>query len=233
MNNEYKQIELNLRDITNKIENKSANKECEDIGKLEIWKPIMGYEKFYQVSNFGRIMSNDRLLSNNILRHGRIMSPNFHPGGYLRIDLINEYGRRKQYSIHRIVALNFIPNPNNLLEVNHKNANKHDNCISNLEWISHINNIKHAINLGIFCNRKHNPKFGENSPFSKLTDSQVIKMREMYASGHYFYEDLCYIFKIKLTTVFKIINGITWKHIKISESLKYRINQTKQKNILN
>lgn len=96
--------------------------------QVEIWKPIPNYEGLYEVSNLGRIRSlyNYRkynVLTQNIKR------------GYYQIGL-RKNGIRKWYQVHRLVAQAFIPNPDNLPQVNHKNENKLDNEISNLEWCS-------------------------------------------------------------------------------------------------
>lgn len=92
----------------------------------EIWKDIKGYEGLYQVSNWGRIWSS---------RKQRYMKP-YDNKGYLRVDLIAKNGKRKQEFVHRLVALTFIDNPENYTIVNHKDENKTNNCVENLEWCS-------------------------------------------------------------------------------------------------
>lgn len=111
--------------------------------KNEIWKSIENYENLYEVSNFGRI----KLLSNLNFRDSRdkeIIIPQFiHPKGYVYVNL-SKNGKRKYAKVHRIVAKAFIPNLNNLPEVNHKDLNKQNNNSNNLEWSSHADNMKHA-----------------------------------------------------------------------------------------
>lgn len=73
----------------------------------------------------------------------RCLKPYSNGKGYLVIRLINEEGKRA-YKLHRLLAINFIDNPNNKLFVNHKNGIKNDNNLNNLEWVTHSENIKHA-----------------------------------------------------------------------------------------
>lgn len=97
----------------------------------EIWKDIKGYEGYYQVSNKGRIWS---VLSQ------RYLKPQHDNCGYYRIQLTAKNGKRKTEKVHRLVAINFIDNPDNLPEVNHINHIRDDNRIENLEWCNHKEN---------------------------------------------------------------------------------------------
>lgn len=123
----------------------------------EVWKDINGYDGVYQVSNLGRIRTKDRMLKreyhNGYVRKGQLIKMHEDKDGYLRVNLYKN-GKPKTGLIHRLVAQTFIPNPNNLPQVNHKNLNKQDNRIENLEWISLEDNIKHAANFGLY----HHPE---------------------------------------------------------------------------
>lgn len=105
----------------------------------EIWKDIEGYEGLYQVSNLGRVKSL------NYKRSGKegILTPTPIYGGYMHINLYKN-GKPKPYLIHRLVAQSFIPNPNNLPEVNHKDENKENNSVDNLEWCTSKYNANHG-----------------------------------------------------------------------------------------
>lgn len=96
---------------------------------IEFWKPIIGYEGLYEVSNLGRVKS---LNYNNTNQEG-MLKPSYQSDGYLNITLC-KFGKAKRYRIHRLVAEAFIPNPNNYPEVNHIDENKLNNCVENLEW---------------------------------------------------------------------------------------------------
>ena len=115
----------------------------------EIWRPIKGYEDLYEVSNLGRVRSLDRYYPDMIkmpngalapyVRKGKIMKSFVQPKtGYVIICLRNL--KRKNKLLHRLVAEAFVPNPNNLPEVNHKDEDKTNNCASNLEWCDGIYN---------------------------------------------------------------------------------------------
>lgn len=107
----------------------------------EIWKDIEGYEGIFQVSNKGRVKSLERVVNSNggvrIIKE-RIRKPQ-DAHGYLRVRLKNG-STDKNYFIHRLVANTFIPNPNNLPQVNHKDENPQNNIAENLEWCTHIYN---------------------------------------------------------------------------------------------
>lgn len=112
---------------------------------IEVWKSIPGFE-WYEVSNIGRVRSIDREFINSIGRKcflkGAYIKPTISKG-YYRLGLRLK-GEKKMMNIHRLVALAFIPNPNNFATVNHINGDKLDNRVENLEWCSVRENIHHA-----------------------------------------------------------------------------------------
>jgi hypothetical protein len=99
----------------------------------EIWKDIKNYESLYQVSNLGNVKN---------LKTNKILSSNANQYSYRYVQLRKD-NRWKQYSVHRLVAITFIPNPNNHPTVNHIDRNKHNNRVDNLEWCSYSDNVKH------------------------------------------------------------------------------------------
>lgn len=116
----------------------------------EIWKDIPNYEGLYQVSNLGRIKSIGRRVSWKFYdkpcarnHNERMITPEVGKIGYYRVGLCKN-GKRTRYSLHRIIAKAFIPNPDNLPTVNHKNGIKTDNRLENLEWVSYSDNNLHA-----------------------------------------------------------------------------------------
>lgn len=108
----------------------------------EVWKDIKEYEGLYQVSNTGEIKS---LINNLIKKHKNDKD------GYCLITL-HCNGERKGYSIHRLVANAFIENLNNKPQLNHKDGNKRNNNVSNLEWCTAKENTHHAIKTGLMKN---------------------------------------------------------------------------------
>ena len=114
--------------------------------KGEIWKDIEGYEGKYMVSNTGKVKS---LNYNNTGKEG-IMKPQDNGNGYLFAQLSKD-GKVKQCRINRLVAQAFIPNPNNLPEVNHKDEDKTNNCVENLEWCSKLYNMNYGTRTEKTC----------------------------------------------------------------------------------
>lgn len=118
----------------------------------EEWRDVVGYEGLYQVSNLGRVKSLSRRI---VYKDGReynypskVMKNQKVGTGYRSVTLYGVNGK-KQYSVHRLVAETFIPNPNNLSDVNHKDGCKTNNILSNLEWLSRSDNQKHAYKNGL------------------------------------------------------------------------------------
>ena len=109
----------------------------------EAWVDIKDYEGLYQISNLGRVKSLKRNTA-----HERILIPRVGRDGYLYVGLCKN-GITKTKKIHRLVAENFIENPENKKEVNHIDGNKLNNYIFNLEWCNRSYNLKHAYKLGL------------------------------------------------------------------------------------
>jgi len=104
----------------------------------EIWKPIVGWEGLYEVSNLGNIRSLDKYVNSGIknntkvLRKGQLLKTRINQG-YLEVTLTHN-NKRKYCKVHRLVAQAFIPNPDNLPQINHKDENPLNNNAGNLEW---------------------------------------------------------------------------------------------------
>ena len=116
----------------------------------EIWKEIPGYEGYFEVSNLGNFRSKDRIIkykqNGTRLYPGKPLKVELMQDGYSRIVLMKE-AIRKRYMCHRLVAETFIPNPNNLPYVNHKDGNRSNNYVDNLEWCTQSENEQHSVNI--------------------------------------------------------------------------------------
>ena len=102
--------------------------------EIEEFRDIPGYEGVYEVSNLGRVKN---------VETGRILKPGKDRGGYLLVDL-SKNGIRKTVRVHRLVALSFLSNPNNLPEINHRDENRTNNTVDNLEWCTRDYNINYS-----------------------------------------------------------------------------------------
>jgi hypothetical protein len=184
----------------------------------EVWKDIPGFEGRYQASTLGRIKSLSRyalfkrcgrLVKKKI--SGSVLKPLLNKQkGYYYVSL----GRGFKKPIHRFVALTFLGPPNGLC-VNHKNLNKLDNSLSNLEYLTSKENIIHACEKGAFNNLKKNfsKKYrGQGNPNSKLSESDILVILKLLDKN---------VSRLVLSTIFRVtpecISGIkhkkTWKHL--------------------
>lgn len=173
---------------------------------MEIWKDIEGFEGVYFVSNLGNVKSVDHVVSNIRLRanKGILKKLSKKPNGYLTASIGGRL-RLKNCYVHRLVAKAFIPNPENKRTVNHKNGIKTDNRVENLEWMSHKENIVHAIKSDLMNNS------GSNHGNSKLSDDDIIEIRRL--SRKMSQKEIANIFKTSQSNVSRIIRNEMWSHI--------------------
>lgn len=119
---------------------------------MVVWKYIPGYEGYYEVSNKGLVRSVERIVKGRFggvaVRRGVLLRPGKSKTGYMRCLLVKD-NVRKNIGVHRLVALAFIPNPDNKKTVNHINGIKTDNRVENLEWCTVAENNRHARRLGL------------------------------------------------------------------------------------
>lgn len=130
----------------------------------EIWKDVKGYEGHYQVSNLGQVKR---------FKTGKILKGAFDQDGYLKVSLYVN-GKSKDYFIHRLVCLAFLPNPEDKPQVNHLNGMKTDNRVENLEWATHSENTQHAWRIGLIDRNK----FSELHKKENLSEETLRKMSE-------------------------------------------------------
>lgn len=124
----------------------------------EIWKDIEGYEGLYQISSLGRVKSLGRRGKGCSLED-RILKPMVNKDGYCLVNLKDTNHVAKWYSVHRIVAKHFIPNPSNLPVINHKDESKNNNCVENLEWCT----TQYNNSYGTVVERQSNNKKGQEN----------------------------------------------------------------------
>lgn len=148
---------------------------------IEEWRDIAGYEDMYQVSSLGNIRSVSRTIMRKDNRiyfcKGKVLA--FFTGTttpYLEVQLSKENCPSK-YLVHRVVAQAFLKNYSSILEVNHKNGNTYDNRVCNLEMVTHLENIHHAIKSGLTCQK------GGNSVRALLSNEQAEYVRMLVLCG--------------------------------------------------
>jgi len=142
--------------------------------------PLKNYEGLYEIDADGNIFSVSRLQYNQrgsfISRHIK-MKYSFDKRGYLNV-ILNKDKVRKSYLVHRLVALTFIPNPENKPQVNHKDGNKANPEKSNLEWATQVENMQHAKEMGLRPPEIYGKKKGKAYAIPKNILQQCYKMIE-------------------------------------------------------
>ena len=151
---------------------------------MEIWKDIKGFEEFYQVSSYGQVKSlerffpagrgyKERLKKERILKQGKASS------GYENVVLCKEE-KKQTFTVHRLVAETFIPNPENKKEVNHIDGDKTNNRVENLEWNTRSENALHAYKINLqSAPKKKVDQFDKNGNFINSYDSLTEASKEM------------------------------------------------------
>lgn len=138
----------------------------------EIWKDVVGYEGIYKISNYGRIKKGNKIFKTEKYKNYFIVK-------------LTKNGVRKRTGVHRLVAQAFIPNPNNLPEINHKDENPSNNCVDNLEWCDRKYNMNYGNvkkKISIATSGKNNPFYGKKH--TKQSKEKMKKSREKYIEDH-------------------------------------------------
>ena len=166
----------------------------------EIWMDINGYK----ISNFGKIIG----------KRGRELKQYIGVAGYKSVSSVDLGELGKTTLVHRAVALTFIPNPDNLPEVNHKDGNKLNNCVDNLEWVTKEENQKHAsFILG--------KRIGKDCYMTQLTEETVLKIYNDYKENKKAtYQDIADKYGTSKSNVAHIVLGIDWKYLNLEPIYK-------------
>lgn len=199
--------------ITLKMPIESKNEEWKGIGmENEVWIDIKDFEGYYQVSNMGIVQSLDRIRSDNSFRRGKILKQ--HPqNGYWGICLQKD--KTKYWKlVHRLVGEAFISNIYNLPEINHKDLNRQNNIVTNLEWSTRQGNIDHAKENGVM-------ESGENHHNARLNWNTVNEIRKDYLNDKTLsYSDISKKYKISINMAASIISNANWKNDSYNEMVK-------------
>lgn len=161
----------------------------------EQWREI---DENYHISNFGRLKS---------FKSGKpkILKPTLHTGGYMTVKLQID-GKQQTMYLHRVVAEKFIPNLDNKATVNHRDGNKFNNSVDNLEWATQSENNLHAVKTGLI-------KSGDKDYRASTTNEVVEKIRALYVPYDTVFgaTALAKLFELPIATVFKIVHGERYK----------------------
>lgn len=157
-----------------------------DSDPAEEWRPVVGYEEQYEVSNRGRLRVRRSLLKQWPSHQGYMIARLSRP--------------RAIVSVHRLVAAAFLKNPDGKPGVNHIDSNRANNTTENLEWCTQAENMAHARAMA-------------RERESGLTDDDVREMRTMFASGQYSWQDLADWFGVSKRCVGKVVKGESYAHV--------------------
>ena len=162
-------------------------------------KPIKGYEDCYQVTNDGQIISLERaVIMQGYSRQIKARLRKLNKGRYMMVCL-TKGGSRETRLVHRLVAEAFIPNPNSLPCINHKDFNTHNNRVDNLEWCTYKDNTRH--------------RYANNHCGRVYTDEQIVEARRLDAGG-LSRREIREKLGITTTSLQAILTGHSWKHLK-------------------
>ena len=170
----------------------------------EIFKPIFinGIETQYAISNKGNVRNSNT---------GKILRPEVSNCGYLRVGMYYvKYNKRYHIhgSVHRLVAIAFIPNPDNLPEVNHKDGNKTHNWVENLEWSSSSDNDYHAYATGL-----KKKIYGENSHLHKYSRDAIEKACKLMESGKYVIREISEMTAVPVAMLCRVRLRKSWCNV--------------------
>ncbi len=175
---------------------------------MEVWEKVIGYEN-YEVSNLGNVKTLKRNYWNGrgwCVRKEKLIKIQFDTN-YSCVGLYKKDSLKgKTILLHRIVAIAFIPNPDNKPCVNHIDGNKRNNNVDNLEWCTHSENTKHACRTGLIL-----PTNGEINGMSRLTEKDILEIRGFEKGTNQ--RLIAEKYNVTRNTICSIINRRAWKHI--------------------
>jgi hypothetical protein len=187
----------------------------------EIWKDIPGYEGYYQVSNIGRIKGLERKVPHptcggEMTVHEKILSLQTTSTQVKQVSL-SRNGNTKRPSVHRLVAAAFIPNPKKKPCINHKDGDRTNNKVNNLEWCTHSENTIHAYENGLFPDDMNS---GSKNGRSKLNEAQVKEIRTRFKKADKqttfikdIYQELMRDYGVSRSTIRRVIKGTHWQKV--------------------
>lgn len=185
----------------------------EILGTEEVYLVVPGSGGAYEVSNFGNVRSLDRIVNHKNNRWGKPHKAQYK--GILLKQKIDRYGypcvclftdtKRRYTTVHRLVAEAFIENKENLPQVNHKDGDKLNNHVSNLEWVSARENVHHSIKMNLT-----NPARGEQLPHTAIDTITAKEIKTDLAVGKYSQAEIARKYGVSKNVIWRIKTGQTW-----------------------
>lgn len=160
-------------------------------------KTIPGYENLYSITTNGKVWSHKKDKFVNQVNHNK---------GYKVVRLYIG-AKEKSYLVHRLVAMTYLKPDSTRPWVNHKDCNKRNNHVSNLEWCTRRENMLHAVDNGLMFGKSH------NHPSSKMTEEKVRRMRQLHSEQSISYPRLAEMFGVSLGLAWGIVNHTRWKYV--------------------
>ena len=197
-----KKFDAIVRELEELKRNTAVQSQIENLPR-EIWRNVVGYEGLYMVSNFGRVKSFYGIGE-------RLLTPGANKSGYQYTVLTDKNKIRKSLKVHTLVARAFLPNPENKPVVHHRDSNRANNRVSNLEWVTHRENTAYAVQNG-----SYDKPDSCASPRAKLTADDVRYIRAHYVPRHREFgaNALARKFNVCTNTIYGVVNYVTYKDI--------------------
>lgn len=161
----------------------------------EVWITLPGYEGVYEISDYGRIRRSQKLLTGNV-----------RDDGYMEYCLSDTFGEQHTHYAHILVASAWLGEKPDDMEINHRDGNKANNRVWNLQYVTHSDNCQHAVYIGV-----HKIKRGANHNMARLSEQQVIEIKELWSTGNYSRKELQNMYGVSKTSIANYITGRSWQ----------------------
>ena len=197
-----KKFDAIVRELEEVKRNTAVQSQIENLPR-EIWRNVVDYEGLYMVSNFGRVKSFYGIGE-------RLLTPSANKSGYQYTVLTDKNKIRKSLKVHTLVARAFLPNPENKPVVHHRDSNRANNRVNNLEWVTHRENSAYAVQNG-----SYDKPDSCASPRAKLTADDVRYIRAHYVPRHREFgaNALARKFNVCTNTIYSVVNHSTYKDV--------------------